>query len=353
MRNLTLTMRSTLMGCALAASAMTAPATAQTAAPQDLEKFFAGKNIDFLIGSAPGGGYGIYASVLARHIGKHLPGKPNIVARNLPGAGSLIAANLLYNKLNKDGTVFGALFMGAVMEPLIGDASQTHYDPRKFSFIGSANRETSICVAWATSDIKTFEDMFTKELIIGTSGVTSSIQQYPTVLNNVLKTKFKMVTGYPGSREAAIAMERGETGGICGIQWSSFISNYQQWLDEKKVRIIAQISAPGGDPTLNKMGIPTIWQYVKSDADKKTLSVIFNQLDFGRPYVLPPGAPANVVAAYRAAFDATMKDPEFLAEAEKMKLGVDPVSGADVQKLVEDIYATPKEDVDRARLVLK
>jgi tripartite-type tricarboxylate transporter receptor subunit TctC len=335
----------------LAASIMAGGAQAQT--QTDAEKFYTGKTVDFLIGSAPGGGYGIYGAALSRHIGRHLPGSPRIVARNLDGAGSLTATNLLYNKLAKDGTVFGAIFMGAVMEPLIGDKSQTLFDPRKLIYIGSANRETSICIAWHTSDIQTFDDVFTKEQIIGTSGVTSSIRQYPTVLNNVLGTKFKMITGYPGSREAALAMERGETAGMCGIQWSSFISNYQEWLDSKKVRILVQISSPAGDPTLNKMGVPTIWKFVKNDTDRRTLAVIFNQAEFGRPYVLPPGVPADRVAAFRKAFDETMKDPEFLAEAEKTKLGIDPVSGEDVQKMVEEIYATPEADVERARAALK
>lgn len=327
--------------------------SAQAQAVSDNEKFFTGMNVNFLIGSAPGGGYGIYGSALAHHIGKHLPGKPNIVGRNMDGAGSLSAANLLYNKLPRDGSTFGALFMGALMEPLIGDASATLFDPRKFIYIGSANRETSICVAWHTSDIQTFEDVFTKELVVGTSGVTSSIRQYPTVLNNVLGTKFKMITGYPGSREAALAMERGETSGICGIQWTSFISSYQNWLDEKKVRIIAQISSPEGDPLLNKMGIPSIFKFVKTEEDRKTLQVIFSQLEFGRPYVLPPNTPPARVEAYRRAFDATMKDPEFLAEAAKLKLGIDPVSGEAVQKIVEEIYNTPDAIVQRARAALK
>jgi tripartite-type tricarboxylate transporter receptor subunit TctC len=306
-----------------------------------------------MIGAAPGGGYYLYATALARHFRKHLPGQPTIVSRNQPGAASVIAANLLYNAVPKDGSVFGALFMTAITDPLIGNSAQTQFDPRKFSFVGSANKETFVCVAWHASGIQTFEDVFKRELIIGTSGVTSSIHQYPAVLNNILKTRFKMVAGYKGSHEAALAMERGETQGICGLQWSSFVSTYQNWLDEKKVRIIAQISAPEGDPTLNAMGIPTIWKYVNNDADRQTLSVIFSQFAFGRPYVLPPGVPADRVAAYRRAFDATMKDPEFLADANKMKLAIDPVSGENVQRLVEELYTTPNEQVERARQVLK
>jgi tripartite-type tricarboxylate transporter receptor subunit TctC len=319
------------------------------AAQEDPAKFFAGKSVDFIIGSAPGGGYHTYAMLLTRHIGKHLPGQPKVVGRNLPGASSLVAANLLYNKSPKDGTAFGAVFMGAVMEPLLGDKAQTQFDPRQFHFVGSANRETSICVAWHTSPIQSFKDMFEKEMIIGSSGVTSSIEQYPTVLNNVLGTKFKIVGGYPGSHQAALAMEKGEMQGICGMQWTSFITNFQHWLDEKKVRIIAQFSAPEGDPKLNAMGIPKIWDYVKKDEDRQMLSVIFSQLAFGRPYVLPPGVPADRVAAYRKAFDATMKDPEFLAEAEKAKLNIDPLPGAEVQKVVEQIYSTSPALVERAR----
>jgi tripartite-type tricarboxylate transporter receptor subunit TctC len=342
-----------IMQGVLLAAGLSACLAASAAAQEDPAKFFAGKSIDFIIGSAPGGGYGTYAMLLTRHIGKHLPGQPKVVGRNLPAAGSLVAANLLYNKSPKDGTTFGALFMGAVMEPLIGDKSQTQFDPRQFQFIGSANRETSICVAWHTSPIQSFKDMFEKEMIIGSSGVTSSIEQYPTVLNNILGTKFKIVGGYPGSHQAALAMEKGEMQGICGIQWTSFITNFQHWLDDKKVRIIAQISSPEGDPKLNEMGVPRIWDYVKSEDDRKTLSVIFSQLDFGRPYVLPPGVPADRVEAYRKAFDATMKDPEFLAEAAKIKLNIDPLPGAEVQKIVEQIYATPPEQVERAKAAVK
>ena len=341
--------RMLIAGLVIAAGAEAA--SAQTKSP--VEAFFAGKSIDFIVGSRPGGGYGTYATLLSRHFGRHLPGNPNIVAKNMDGAGSLIAANFLFNRAPRDGTAFGALFMGAVMEPLIGDASQTRFDPRKFSFVGSANRETSVCVAWHTSPVQEFKDMFEKEMIIGTSGVTSSIRQYPAVLNNVLGTKFKMITGYPGSLDAALAMEKGETQGICGIQWSSFNTSHKHWLDTKQVRIIAQISSPEGDPELNRRGITKVWDFVKNDADRQTLNVIFSQLEFGRPYVLPPEVPQDRVQAYRAAFDATMKDPAFLAEAVKLQIDIDPVSGAAVQKLVEDIYATPPAQVERAKAALK
>jgi tripartite-type tricarboxylate transporter receptor subunit TctC len=239
------------------------------------------------------------------------------------------------------------------MEPLIGDAAQARFNPLKFQYVGSANRETSVCVAWHTSPVKTFDDMFKTELIVGTSGVTSSIQQYPTVLNSVLGTKFKMITGYTGSHEAALAMERGETQGICGLQWSSFKTSYQNWLETKQVRLIAQISSPSGDPELNQLGVPKVWDWVKADSDRRTLNVILRQLDFGRPYVLPPNTPPEVVRAYRDAFAAVVKDPDFLAEAKKMALEIDAMPGDEVQKAVEDIYGTPAVDVERANKALK
>jgi hypothetical protein len=236
---------------------------------------------------------------------------------------------------------------------MTGDASVTQYDPRKFIYIGSANKETSICLVWQDAPVKTFEDILTKEVLVGGAGVTSSIRQYPMVLNNVLGTKFKLVNGYPGSREAGLAMERGEVNGLCGIQWTSFLAQGAEWMANNKVRIIAQMGGFDGDDELNKMKVPKIWDFVKTEADKRTLAVIFNQLEFGRPYVLPPGVPADRVAAFRKAFDETMKDPEFLAEAAKAKLIINPVNGDGVQKLVDDIYTTPKEDVERARAALK
>ncbi len=336
-----------------AALAIFAAASTPALAQSDTEKFFTGRSLNFIVGSRAGGGYAIYASALAHHLGKHLPGKPTIVARNMDGAGSLIAANILYNKSPKDGSTFGALFMGALMEPLLGDARKAQFDPLKFHIIGSANRETSICVAWSTSPIHKFEDILEKEMIVGTSGVTSSIRQYPTVLKNVLGAKFKLVTGYTGSSAAALAMERGETQGICGLQWSSFITSYQRWLDGKNVRIFLQMSGDKGQADLNKLGIPNVWKFVKNDTDRKVLKVIFNQLEFGRPYVLPPGVPADRVEAFRKAFDATMKDPEFLAEAKKLQLGIDPASGNEVETLLKEIYATPKDLVEKAKAALK
>jgi tripartite-type tricarboxylate transporter receptor subunit TctC len=330
----------------VALPALTAVAQSST------EKFFAGKDLNFVIGGAPGGGYSIYSLALSRHLGKHLPGHPNIIARNEPGAGSIKASTSLYALYPKDGSTFGAIMMGAVVEPLIGTTPSLKYDPNQFSYIGSANQEVSLCVAWNTSPIKTFKDVFDKQMIVSSSG-GSSIDQYPRVLNNVLGTKFKVVSGYPGSHESALAVERGEVEGLCGIQYSSFITSYRRWLDEKKAHIIVQIGSEEGFAPLNEMGVPKIWDFVKTEEQRKTLKTIFAQLEFGRPYVLPPGVPADRVAAYRKAFDETMKDPAFLADAKKLNLDINPLSGAKIQEIVSELYETSPALVEKAKAALK
>lgn len=342
------------LGAALMAGVLFSTTLSSTAQAQsDTEKFFAGKNLDFIVGSAPGGGYATYAMALAQHLGKHLPGHPNIVSRNLEGAGSMKAANALFTRYPKDGSTFGALFMGAIVEPLIGDTPNLKYDPQKFSYIGSANQEVSICVVWNKAPIKTFKDVFTQQMVVGSSGSTSSIEQYPRVLNNVLGTKFKIISGYPGSHEASIAVEKGETQGLCGVQYSSFMTGFKRWLDDKQAHIILQIGSEEGYAPLNAMGVPKVWDFVKTDEQRKTLKTIFSQLEFGRPYVLPPGVPADRVAAYRKAFDETMKDPEFLADAKKLRLDINPLPGVEVQKIVEELYKTPPALAQKAKAALK
>ncbi len=323
---------------------------AGSACAQSPAEFYKGKSISILVGSSPGGGYATYAGVLERHYSRHIPGNPNIIAKSMPGAGSLKATSVIYNKSPKDGTEMAAIFMGAVVEPLIGDQGKT-FDANKLVYVGSLNRETSICISWHASGIKSFEELFQKEMVVGASGWTSSIRQYPTVLKNLLGAKFRVISGYEGSSEARLAMEKGETQGICGLQWSSFATSHADWIKEKKVNILLQM-APDSHPDLDKLGVPNVWKYVKTPDQERALRVIFTQLKFGRPYILPPGVPADRVKALRDAFMATAKDPAFLADAEKAKIGIDAVSGDEVQKLVADVYKTPAADVQRAKAAL-
>ena len=322
------------------------------AAQSSAEAFYSGRRIEFLVGSAPGGGYGFYAGVLAHHMGPHIPGKPTIIVRNMDGASSLIAANELATRSARDGSVFGALFTGAILEPLVGDPAHARYDARKFGYIGSANREASLCFSWQSSPVRSFADVLTREMIVSAPGVASSARQYPVLLNSIIGTKFKVIAGYSGSQETAQAVEKGEAEGSC-LPWSSFAPLFGHWVADKKINLFGQVALEGGDPLLNKMRVPEIWSLVKRDEDRQTLNLIFAQTEFGRPYMTPPDVPADRIAALRAGFDATMTDPDFLAEAERTHLPISPLSGAEVQKAVDRIYATPPALVARARDAIK
>ncbi len=343
-----------MMGKAVrGAFVLLAALNATPARAQDPAAFYAGRNVDFIIGSAAGGGYYIYAAMLARHMGKHIPGRPQVVARLMEGAGSLTAANQLYSRLPADGSVFGAVFTGAVVEPLIGDASKARYDSRKFGYIGSANRETSICYAHKDAGFNSWRDALDRKLIVGGAGWASSIRQFPAVLNTILRTKFEIITGYPGSKEAVQAVEKGEVQGTCGIQLSSFMPTNGGWIDSGYVKVFGQIAAPAGDPAMNKLGVQNIWEVVKNSEDRQVLELIFNQSEFGRPYIAPPGVPADRLNALREAFDATMKDPDFLAEAARAQLPINPMGGAEFANEVKKLYEVPEALVARARRALE
>ena len=344
-------MRLTLAIAGLCAALV--PVHAPARAADAVESFYAGRNVDFVIGSAAGGGYGVYALVVARHIGKHIPGRPNVVGRLMDGAGSLTAANQLYSRLASDGSVFGAVFTGAIVEPLIGDRSKARYDSRRFGYIGSANRETSICFAHRDADFKSWQDVLDRKLIVGGAGWTSSIRQYPAVLNTILGTKFEIITGYPGSKEAMQAVEKGEVQGTCGIQLSSFMPTNGGWIDSGLVTVFGQIGASGGEPAMDKLGAQNIWDVVKNAEDRQVLELIFNQSEFGRPYITPPGVPADRLKALREAFDATMKDPDFLGEAAKAKLPINPMGGEEFARIVDRLYEVPEPLVARARKALE
>ena len=344
-------MRLTLAIAGLCAALV--PVHAPARAADAVESFYAGRNVDFVIGSAAGGGYGVYALVVARHIGKHIPGRPNVVGRLMDGAGSLTAANQLYSRLASDGSVFGAVFTGAIVEPLIGDRSKARYDSRRFGYIGSANRETSICFAHRDADFKSWQDVLDRKLIVGGAGWTSSIRQYPAVLNTILGTKFEIITGYPGSKEAMQAVEKGEVQGTCGIQLSSFMPTNGGWIDSGLVKVFGQIGASGGEPAMDKLGAQNIWDVVKNAEDRQVLELIFNQSEFGRPYITPPGVPADRLKALREAFDDTMKDPDFLGEAAKAKLPINPMGGEEFARIVDRLYEVPEPLVARARKALE
>lgn len=328
-------------GAAALATGFGAPASAQDQAIP-----WKSKPIQMIVGSAPGGGYDAFARTVAPHIGRHLPGQPAIVIQNMPGAGSLLATNHLYNVAPRDGTVIAGLNPQLATEPLVRP-DRAKYDPRKLGWIGSTLRETHVALAWHDSPIKTFDDVFKHELIVAGSG--GATDTFPNFLNTLLQTKFKVVSGYKGTREGMLAMERGEATGNGGTTWASLKATQGQWLKEGKVRVILQYGL-SKHPELSN--VPWIYDYAKTLDDKAAMNLVFARQEFGRPYAGPPGLPPAILALFRKAFDETMKDPAFLAEAEKRKLDLDPITGDEIQKLVDELYTAPPSVVERVKDIL-
>ena len=329
---------------ALAGVLATSIACAQS--PAD---FYKSKTLDFYIGYSVGGGYDLYARVIARHLSKHIPGNPTIVPKNMEGAGSLRLANWMFRVAAKDGSVIATIGRGTGFDPILGQKG-AQFDGTKFTWIGSANNEVSVCVSWnATSGIKKFEDLFTKEITVGGTSMSADTDQFPRILNGVLGTKMKIVSGYPGGSEVVLAMERGEVQGRCGWSWSSLISTHKSWLDEKKITVLAQI-ALRRHPELPD--VPLIMDLAKSVEQKQILRLMFARQVMGRPYLAPPGIPADRAEVLRKAFMDTMNDPDFKADADKAQLEITPVDGEDLQNLVTEVYATPPEIAKKAAAIL-
>jgi tripartite-type tricarboxylate transporter receptor subunit TctC len=322
-------------GVAGAAFALLPAAFAHAQSPAE---FYKGRNVDFYIGYSAGGAYDLYARVLARHLGKHIPGNPTITPKNMEGAGSLRLANWLYNVGPKNGTALGTIGRGTAFDPLLGSKG-AQFQADKFTWIGSANNEVSVCVARRTSGITRFEDVFEREQIVGGTGQAADTDQFPRILNGVLGTKFKIVSGYPGGNDITLAMERGEVQGRCGWSWSSVLSTHKRWIDDKLINVLVQLS-------LNKHpdlpNVPLVMDFAKGADQQQMFKLIFARQVMGRPYLAPPSVPKDRADALRNAFARTMQDPEFLADAEKSQLEITPVTGEEIDKLVRDLYQTPK-----------
>jgi tripartite-type tricarboxylate transporter receptor subunit TctC len=325
-------------------------ATSAAFAQSTVEQFYQGKSISILIGSSAGGGYDTYARAIARHMGKHIPGHPTFVPQNMPGAGGNKAAGYLYSVAPKDGTAIGALFPGSVVHPLLSDAAIQH-DPAKLIYLGSANSDVYVCVARTDAPVKSYKDIFSREMILGASNQGGTSRDMPALANNVLGTKFRIVTGYAGMREITLALERKEIQGICGFGYSSLVTTTPHWLSRGIVRVLVQENAKGL-PALNKEGIPLTVSFAKTAEDRQILELVYSQAVFGRPYALPPGVPADRVAALRKAFIDTLNDKEFLADAKRIKLEIEAVSGGEMQAMVRRLFALPKSLIARTRQAL-
>ena len=307
-----------------------------TMAADAVADFYKGKSIDLYIGFTAGGGYDLYARTVGRHMEKHIPGQPKIVPKQMVGAGSRTAAAYVYNVAPKDGTAMATADQSLPLQQALADPT-IQIDNSKLNWIGNANADINTLATWHTTGIKTVDDAKKKEIVVGATGPNTSAQ-YPQVMNSMLGTKFKIVTGYPGGADVNLAMERGEVGGRGSNAWASWKSTQPQWLKEKKINILVQIGLQKADDLAD---VPLLMDLAATPQDRDVLKLLSAATAIGRPLFTTPGVPPERVTALRRAFDATMKDPEFLADAKKAELDLNPVSGEEVQRIVADMLATP------------
>ena len=307
--------------------------------------FYTGRKINVIVGSDAGGGYDAITRLMARHIGRHIPGTPTLVVQNMPGAASFTAANNIYNVAPKDGTTIGIAQRAVFVEPLF-DNKEAKLDASKLSWLGSLNTEWSVAVAWHDSGLNSIDDALKREIPVTASGATSDDYIYPAVLNNILGTKFKLISGYKGTAEELLAIQRGEGAGMIGWAWSAVRARAGQLVDSGQLKVLVSLASESR-PGLEH--IPTIYQYAKNDEDRQVLNFIFAPQIIGRPYFGPPGVPADRLAALQAAFHATIKDPAFLADAAQQNLELDPASAQTLQQRIDALYATSPAIIARAK----
>jgi tripartite-type tricarboxylate transporter receptor subunit TctC len=315
---------------------------------ESADGFYTGRQINLLVGFNAGGGYDIYGRILARHMVRHIAGKPTVIVKNIPGGGSLVAANHLYNVSPKDGSEVG-LFAGSVAtDPAIGGVP-AKYDARKFVWIGSAYSDVATCFSWRAGPFKSAKDLFDRSMITGSVGNSATLI-FPVAMNNVLGAKLNIVKGYQGSSGLKLALERGEIEGICGASLDSLQSSSPEWLRDRKITFLTQMTY---QKTLQLPDVPLVTELAKTPEDRDVLNLVFSYMRMGRPLAAPPNVPQERVAILRQAFDATMRDAEFLAETKKAGLDIEPTTGREMDEFLMEIYQTPKPLIERAADVLK
>lgn len=325
-------------------AALVAPVAALHA--QTVAEFYKDRQISLVVGFNPGGGFDAYARAVARHIGRHIPGQPNVIVRHMPGAGSIIAANHLFNASPKDGSEIGLLSDTVASEALLGVA-RVNFDANRFVWIGSASRSLAVCVAWHTSPIRSAKDLREKELIVGAAGTNTTT--YAQTLRSILGLPLKIVGGYAGTSGLMLAMERREIDAMCGQIYDALKTQRAEWLEKGLVRPVIQLG-------LEKVPLfgdtPWAMDMVKSEEDRKVIGLVVGSTMMGRPFLAPPGIPEARASALRAAFMATMADAQFRADADKARLDIDPSRGEDIARYVADAYATPKPIIERAKAIV-
>jgi tripartite-type tricarboxylate transporter receptor subunit TctC len=312
------------------------------------DDFYKGKTITFVLSTGPGGGYAAYGRLLAPHLVDHLAGKPNIIVQSMPGAGGLRATNFLYAQAPKDGTTIGLIHSTAVLAPVYGTKA-AHFDSRKFNWLGSMSSASGICISWHTSPIKTWQDMLDREFIVGSSGVGSQMEVLPMMINQLFGTKMKVISGYKDGISVFLGMERGEVEGRCGGLLTPLKLTHPDWIPDKKVNVPIAIAT-------KRLAIfpdtPSIMEFAKDDQTRMVLQLVFAPQQFDRPILSPPGLPEARVKELRTAFEAAMNSPELKADAEKLHLDIDLVTGEEMLKLIDMAYAVPPEIVEVAKAAM-
>jgi tripartite-type tricarboxylate transporter receptor subunit TctC len=333
------------LGATLLAAAAAKPVQAQAPSP---EVFYKGRQMIMLVYSPGGSTYDIYARALVRHMDRHIPGKPNFVVQNMPGAGGLKAIEYLYSQAPKDGSVFGTVGRGLPFEPMLGRA-EAKFDPLRFFWVGSMNRDVSLAISWHTSKVKTMADLQKMELLSPGTGAGADSEIMPLAFNSLAGTKFKIISGYPNTIQASLAMEMGELDGVGYWSWGSIMSSHPDWIRDKKINFLFHT---GAKPLPQLPDLPSIRDYAKNDLDKKALEFLLSRETLGRPFLAPPDIPADRGKVLRAAFAATLTDPEFLKDAEKTGLEIDLVTGEEAEGVIRSGANTPPAVIERVKSLL-
>ncbi|HEY4135815.1 MAG TPA: tripartite tricarboxylate transporter substrate-binding protein [Alphaproteobacteria bacterium] len=332
------------LGCA---SLCIVSASVRPAAAQTVEEFFRGKNVTLIVYSDAGSSYDTYARVLARYMPEDIPGKPTIIVKNMVGAGGLTATRYLYNSAPRDGTTLGTISRGIPFEPLLGNTT-VEFDPLKFNWLGSMSKETTMYVSWHTSKVKTAQDLMTKELLLAGTGAGADSEVITHALNGLLGTKIKLISGYKGATNAALALERGEIEGIYWT-WNGINTSHPDWITDKKLNLLFQTRST---PHPELPNVPLVTVLAQNDEQRQAMNLLFARDVLGRPFLAPPALPADRLAALRAAFEAAVKSPALLADAERGKMEIELVTAKEVEDLIRQAYATPPAVVERIKEVM-
>jgi tripartite-type tricarboxylate transporter receptor subunit TctC len=341
-------MKSSLRRAAALTSILLVATQASAALADPVAGFYSGKVITMTVGYPPGGTYDVYARLIVQYMGNYIPGKPTFIVKNRPGAASLTSVNELYNLSPRDGTAIATFARSVAMDRLLGRKG-ANFVPTELNWLGSANNEVSLCSVWHTANIKSVQDFMSRPLVFGSNAAGSESDMYPSILNNLLGAHFKIVTGYPRANDLSLAMERGEIQGRCGWTWSAAVATHPDWIRDKKF-VVPVVFATKKPPELKDSTL--VIDLARNDKERRALELILSNLTMGRPYAAAPHVPPERVTALRRAFDATFKDPGFVAEANKEQLEIQAVTGEELQGIVARMYQAQPDVVAAAKAAI-